>query len=185
MSPHPDQFSSTIPITWEKVAAIEPFERAYVNPPALDLHTVWLSGQALLRIVGAVAQHSGGTLRVHTQTGDPQLLFRAQYKLSAFKTLVVRARFSVPDRIDLFFARQVGGRGVSGNVPLANRWLDIYINVAANPFWATEAGEVIRFDPASERAIHSDIEIKGIWGSERRLPPDFSSSMTFYFSPDQ
>jgi hypothetical protein len=48
---------------------------------------------------------------------------------------MVRARYQVKDRIDLFFGSQINGMGIAGLVPVAGSWIDAYFNVAANPYW--------------------------------------------------
>jgi hypothetical protein len=111
---------------------------------------------------------SGLTIR---PTGiDPQLVFDLHRPLNDFQAIVVRARFSRSDRIDLFFGRQVDGRGVNGVVPQTNQWLDIYFFTARNPYWPVEAGSSLRFDPASELGIGSTIEIAGLWGFKGSVP---------------
>ncbi len=185
VSDHPAEFKSAIPLLFEQVSITAPSfaSNRSTTPPALPLQPIWLPGRPLPNVLFASAQPSSSELDVHTKTDDPQLTFQSPNDLSAFKTVVVRAKFSSADRIDLFFGRQIDGRGIPGFVPVRNRWLDVYINVASNPFWAKEAGNLMRFDPASASGINSDIGIKGVWGSPNALPPELRSGMVFYPSP--
>ncbi len=182
-SDEPDQFQTSIPITWEKLTFQEgqgPADSQNLSAPTLPLETLWLPGRQLAAVVGAETQLEESALRVRTKTGDPQLTFSSAKNLSSIKTIMVRAKFSLADRVDFFFGRQIDGRGIPGYVPAANQWLDIYINVAANPYWQSEAGNLIRFDPASEGAVGSTIEIKGICGSPENLPVSAKPEMVFY-----
>jgi hypothetical protein len=112
-------------------------------------------------------------IEVTPTTGDPQLLFHVGPDLGQFRTVIVRARFEKRDRIDAFFGKQIDGRGVNGNVPVANQWLDVYLNLSQNQFWEREHGEHLRFDPVSSMGPGTTTKIAGIWGSTLAAPPDW------------
>jgi hypothetical protein len=98
------------------------------------------------------------------------------------KTLMIRARFSKADRIDFGFGAQGTQFGISGYVPVSNQWLDIYINVGANPKWARHTGKLMRFDPSSEHGTDSTAEILGLWASEDAMDGFSARGMCFFRS---
>jgi hypothetical protein len=95
---------------------------------------------------------------------------------------MIRAKYQVNDRIDLFFGRQIDGRGLPGFVHFRDRWIDAYFPVGANPYWSQEHGTDLRFDPVSENGVHSVVKIAGIWGSPESL---LDSKGVSFASPTQ
>jgi len=57
--------------------------------------------------------------------------------------------------------------------PVAGAWLDVVFDVAMNPFWPSEAGTAIRFDPSSGVGVNA-VDIAGIWGVAGPAPDDAS-----------
>jgi hypothetical protein len=147
--------------------------------PDGHLVKLWAPRDPLPANVQSTLERGDRSLTVHPTGIDSQLSFKVDQPLNDFQAIVVRARFSRSDRVDLFFGRQVDGRGVTGVVPEANRWFDIYFFVGANRYWLAEAGSSLRFDPASELGIGGTIDISGIWGFRGTIPSD-SFGSAFY-----
>jgi len=171
----PGEFASQIPIEWSLLpvaAGQEPPHGLPLYPfPKASLTPLWLPGDRPPRPSNAQIEMRPRWIVVTPTTEDPQLLFDIGPTLGRFRTLIVRARFQKSDRIDAFFGRQVDGRGVNGVVPLANQWLDIYLNISQNPFWEDEHGATLRFDPVSSAGPGTVAYIAGIWGSTQAAPP--------------
>jgi hypothetical protein len=83
-------------------------------------------------------------IEITPTTHDPQLLFNICPTFGQFRTMAVRAWFQKADRIDAFFGKQVDDRGIYGIVPVANQWLDVYLNVSQSVFWEDEHGTMLR-----------------------------------------
>ncbi len=177
-SPGLNEFSSTIRISWYAVA-FRPGEAQVPPQPRLDLIQLWKPGDPV-KPSGSRIQVEPSSLVVRPFQRDPQLHFNLG-ELGRYKTVMVRARFRSSGRIDAFFGRQVEGRGIGGYVPALRQWVDIYLNMAVNPFWPAEAGSILRFDPPDD-SVGSTIEIAGIWASVESFPKP--AEMTFYTVAD-
>jgi len=171
----PGEFSPEIPIVWSLLPVSSsqglsadspkyPFPKAWLTP-------LWRPGDRPPRPSNAQIQARAAWIEVTPANEDPQLLFQIGPELGRFATLIVRARFQKTDRIDAFFGKQVDGRGVTGVVPVANQWLDVYLNLSQNPFWEDEHGAALRFDPVSSFGPGTRADIAGIWGAVQAAPP--------------
>jgi hypothetical protein len=176
-SDNPAEFRRIIELKWYRLplrvlAAPHPETMQALTP-------IWLPQNGPPAALGAQLIQRSAWLEVGATTVDPQLTFHSEL-LGKFETVVIRAKFARPgDRIDFFFGRQVAGRGLSSDVPEANRWLDVYINAGLNPYWRTEHGTNFRFDPASEEGLGSHVEIAGVWG--QAAPPHVcGAGVSFY-----
>jgi hypothetical protein len=149
-------------------------------PPEGKLIELWRPGLPAPAVVQANVRVRPSGLEVHPTGIDPQLSFECRRPLNSFDAIVVRARFSRPDRIDLFFGRQVDGRGIAGFVPRADQWFDVFLYVRKNLYWSAEAGTKFRFDPASELGVGSTIEISSVWGFHGAIPDD--ADVTEFYS---
>jgi hypothetical protein len=138
--------------------------------PDGELVTLWSPSDARPANTQSTLEAGHRRLTIRPTGGDSQLLFRVERPLNDFQAIVVRARFSRSDRVDLFFGKQVDGRGMTGVVPETNRWFDIYFFVGTNPYWPAEAGSILRFDPASELGVGGRIDIGGVWGFRGTIP---------------
>ena len=171
----PGEFSPEIPIAWSllpETASQRPPSDAPKYPfPKTSLTPLWRAGDQPPQASNARTELRPHWIEVTPTTEDPELLFHIGPALGRFCTLIVRARFQKTDRIDAFFGKQVDGRGVSGVVPVANQWLDVYLNVGQNPFWEDEHGATLRFDPVSSAGAGTTADIAGIWGSTQAAPP--------------
>lgn len=163
----PSEFASEIPIEWSRLPVqANPTREVPVFPlPQNVLVPLWRAGDPLPQPSNAQIQVRRNWIEVTPQTDDPQLLFQIGPGLERFRTLIVRAWFEKADRIDLFFGKQVDGRGVYGTVPLTRQWVDVYLNVSQNPFWDTEHGASLRFDPVSSAGPGTASRIAAIWAS--------------------
>lgn len=182
----PAQFSGKIRISWSRVSfrAGESGSEMPQRAPVLPLTTLWKpSERASYSLVGADAAVSASSLLIRPNNLDPRVILDCGQSLNRYKLIVLRARFSAGDRVDLFFGRHSYGRGVEGYVPASNRWLDIYVNVASNPYWQAEAGSILRFDPSSDRSMGARIELAGVWGATES-PFSDDQKMIFYPSPE-
>jgi hypothetical protein len=166
---HPSDYASEIGITWER----RPMRSASGNGTEEIEQQLWSPASELPRGVDTKIDSSKDAIRVNTSTNDPQLYFPCHRDLRSFGRIVIRARFQKRDYIDLFFGPQINGRGMDAMVPVAGAWLDVDFNVAMNPFWASDAGTAIRFDPSSGVRFNS-VDIAGIWGVEGPVPADAS-----------
>jgi hypothetical protein len=181
----PGEFAADIPIEWSRLAirsAETPASAQYPLPKA-SLTPLWLPTDRPPQPANAQLQVHHNWIEVTPSTDDPQLLFNIGPALGQFRTMVVRARFQKADRIDAFFGKQVDGRGVSGMVPAANQWLDVYLNMSQNLFWEDEHGTLLRFDPVSSVGPGTAAYIAGIWGSTQAAPPA-APDVEFYPVPD-
>ena len=168
------EYATNIHIDWFAVG-LKPAEVQRLERPHLNLSQVWKPGQAVAAD-GAEIQTAPAEVIVRPSQFDPRVMFHCARDLGSYRTLMIKARLSRPGRVDAFFGRQVDGRSLAGNVPDANRWLEIYLNVGANPQWASEAGADLRFDPPDE-SIGSTIEIAGIEASAEKLPGEAAMNL--------
>ena len=185
-TPDPSEFRDAIPIRWSRLpfrgdddAVIGAADRIRLA----SLQPLWNPRQSLPLVRSATAVVRNGSLTVRPLNDDPQMEFGLGTPLGHFKSIVIRARFGVADRIDAFFGREVDERGIMGQVPAAHKWFDVVLNLDMNPYWAAEAGSGFRFDPASALGVGSEVEIAGIWGSEASVPAG-SPAIGFYPLPD-
>ena len=182
----PHEFEPTILVRWYSLPLQKPLTQkaGFARLPEDALVPLWLPGNDASHIRGCqVVRVNPRWVTVRSTTIDPQVYFEIGSSLGKYEVIVIRARFERRDQIDLFFGRQVDGRGVSGAVPVANRWLDVYINVGTNPFWTAEHGTHLRFDPSSADGVGSTIDIAGVWGSTVR-PASVATGMVFHPVPD-
>ena len=188
LSPHLHEFERAIPIKWEKISAIDTkSEKAFnselsTTRSKMHFRPVWRPDETVLDVSGANVVTRESELRVHALGIDPHFLFPVSGELNTMKTLMIRARFSKASRIDLGFGTGSAKFGISGYVPVSNEWLDIYVNVSANPDWARHVGKLIRFDPSSEGGTDSMTEILGLWGSEDAIDDYVPQGMYFFRS---
>lgn len=131
---------------------------------------LWSPSYSPPQALHARLQTASNWVEATPQTDDPQLFFDIGPTLGRFPTLIIRAWFAKADRIDLFFGKQVEGRGVNGIVPVTGQWLDVYCNMSQNQFWKAERGNILRFDPASSAGPGATARIAGIWGSTEAAP---------------
>jgi hypothetical protein len=169
----PGEFAADIPIEWSRlpVRAVETPDSPRCPFPQASLTPLWLPKGGPPQPTNARLQAHRNWIEITPSTDDPQLLFHIGPALGQFRTMVVRAWFQKADRIDAFFGRQVDGRGIYGIVPVANQWLDVYLNVSQNLFWEDEHGTTLRFDPVSSVGPGTGAYIAGIWGSTQAAPP--------------
>ncbi len=165
---HPSDYAREIGISWER----RPMRSASSNP-AEKTERLWSSASELPTGADIKIDRTPDGIRVVTWTNDPQLRFACHRDLRSFGRIIIRAKFQKRDYIDLFFGQQVNGRGMDAMVPVAGAWLDVVFDAAMNPFWSSEAGTAIRFDPSSGVRFNV-IDIAGIWGVEGPVPEDAS-----------
>ncbi len=176
------EFRPRIPIRWFRL----PLKAAQAGPSPSQkapLIPLWLPAAPPPRARNAELIRNPHWIQVIPVADDPQVTFHIGPRLGRYQTLVVRARFHQAERIDLYFGRQVDGRGLAGVVPVANRWLDIYVHTSHNPFWLSEHGAELRFDPAMSAGPGAETEIAGIWGSREAVPAGVTD-MDYYPAPD-
>jgi hypothetical protein len=169
-------------VTGEKTACPLGGPQLIPAMPAKSLPPLWLPGDPPPRCANARMQLRNHWFEVTPLTEDPQLLFDLGAGLGRFRTLIIRARFEKLDRIDAFFGKQVDGRGVYGIVPVVNQWVDVCVNISHNPFWKSEHGDTLRFDPVSSAGPGTMADIAGIWGSTEAAPPEWPD-VQFYPVP--
>jgi hypothetical protein len=173
-TPAPSEFNPEIRIQWSRVKLRQ---RALPEQPApapvLRLTQLWSPTDPLPFVQNAEVRREHGYITVRSLNNDPQCTFTIGPQLGNYKTIMIRAKYQVSDRIDLFFGRQIDGRGLPGFVRFSQRWIDAYFHVATNPYWSQEHGTNLRFDPVSERGVNSVVEISGIWGSLDPLPSSY------------
>lgn len=174
-TPRRMEYSPAIRISWFAVA-LRPAEMERQEHPRIVLSEIWKPGQPVTPD-GAEIQKAPGELIVRPSQFDPRLTFNFAQGLARFKTLVITARLSSAGSVNVFFGQQKDGRGVEGYVPVINRWVDIYVDMAANSFWSREAGTALRFDPPDE-SVGSTIEIAGIRASDGSM--ETGERMSFY-----
>jgi hypothetical protein len=170
LSHEPWRFQDAIQIQWSYL----PISRSELAGPAYplsgnELTPLWRPHDPLPQSSDADVTRGTSSIQVIPTGGDPQVRFKIP-NLGKFRTLVIRARFQRAAHIDAFFGKQVDGRGLGGAIPAPNRWLDVYLNVAQNPFWNAEHGTELRFDPVPSNGPNTTTEIAGIWGSN--IAPD-------------
>jgi hypothetical protein len=101
------------------------------------------------------------------QAGDaerPAFRFDLGPDFNRFPTLIIRARFEKPGRLQVFFGREKEGGQLKGRIPEGGRWFDIYVSASHNPFWPGRDRIKVRYDPSSKRPAPAAMEIAGIWG---------------------
>jgi hypothetical protein len=168
----PDRFQSSIRIRWLRLQVANNPEPLPSAPP-IQLTRLWGVDDAMPTISNAQLRRNPDYIEIKSLNTDPQCLFNITGDLAQYKTIMIRAKYQVSDRIDLFFGPQINGRGIAGFVRSPESWIDAYFNVEANPYWAAEHGSALRFDPTSELGVNSVVQIAGIWGSRDPLPsPD-------------
>jgi hypothetical protein len=177
------QFRDTILIHWYRL----PLRDTSAIPEApfavTSMTPLWLPGQSIPAVHGARLERQPNLITLFPLTEHPQVNFAPASALSDIETLVIRARFGYPDGIQFFFGKHWDGRGLGGQVPVANQWLDLYIYAHHNPFSRSEHGATLRFDPArTAGAIGSRIDIAGVWGSRRQGPLE-APDIEFYPAP--
>jgi hypothetical protein len=181
----PGEFAADIPIDWSRltIRSAETPDSPRCPFPKASLTPLWLPKDRPPQPTNAQLQAHANWIEMTPTTNDPQLLFNIGPALGQFRTMVVRAWFQKADRIDAFFGKQVDGRGIYGLVPVANQWLDVYLNVSLNLFWEDEHGTMLRFDPVSSVGPGTAAYIAGIWGSTQAAPPS-APDVEFYPVPN-
>jgi hypothetical protein len=179
----PSEFNPAIRISWSRVKLRQPSAPEQPPPaPFLHLTELWTPKDPLPGVLNAEVQRAQGYIAIRSLNTDPQCTFAIGPQLGRYKTIMIRAKYQVNDRIDLFFGRQIDGRGLPGFVHFRDRWIDAYFPVGANPYWSQEHGTDLRFDPVSENGVHSVVKIAGIWGSPESL---LDSKGVSFASPTQ
>jgi hypothetical protein len=139
---------------------------------------LWSPAKGLPRVVGGTAALENGILTIRSDSEDTQAYFETGVDLRPFTTLVFKARFSRLDTVELFFGKQIDGRGIVGSVSNIGQWVFLHANVGSNPYWKNEAGTGIRFDPTGSRGVGSITQIAEIWGT--RTPSSSDEAFTLY-----
>lgn len=91
----------------------------------MHFRQVWRPDEPVLDVSGANVVMRESELRVHALGIDPHFLFPVSRVLNTMKMLMIRARFSKADRIDLGFGARSAEFGISGHVPISGEWLDV------------------------------------------------------------
>lgn len=173
VAPRPLFFDSRVELKWSKVGISTAMPLSMrpkpVPAPQLSTETLWTPQDGLPIANNCAVTLAGGDLKVVASNVDPQLLFPIGPRMGTFHTLIVRAKFQVRDELEAFFGRQVDGRGYRGEGTIVNRWVDVYIPVAANEFWKDEHGTWLRFDPTSGRGVGTTTQIRAILGSAKEM----------------
>jgi len=179
--PNQSEYASRVEIEWE-VMSLRPHEAnpgVIVKRPKLAWTPIWKPGDAGFTAVNTAYSQVGDAMILRPQTLDPQIVLQLNGDMNAYRTLLIRARYSVADLVNVFFSKMIDGRSFDGTVPVAEQLLDCYVNTTVNPYWKTEGGKFLRFDPSTNRSRGAVIEVKGIWGSPDS-PFTGSQQMAFY-----
>jgi hypothetical protein len=165
-TPIASDFSPQITLRWYSI----PFrDRSVVKSLSVRRELLWSPGNPVSAVHADIA--AGPVVTVVPKETDPIVRFPVDSPMSRFRCVIVRARFQRAGVVNAFFGRESEGRGIEGVLPVAGRWVDVYLNLSANPYWAEEAGRILRFDPPDD-SIGSPVEIAGIWGTaDNPLPP--------------
>jgi hypothetical protein len=183
-SPSQAQFSDPIALSWSVMALKRPNpdnRLPLYHPDVTSFVPLWKPGDGVAGKSSLQAAREGNELLLRPTSDDPQLLLKTSRNMAPFKSILIRAKFSVSDQIDVFFGQQINGRGFGGYMPIAGQWVDVYLNVDRNPFWKNEAGTVLRFDPVTSLFRNSQIELAGVWGSPQEVSGN-SGLMSVYLS---
>lgn len=184
LADHPAQFQSPIRVTWSSMAVSDD-ERPVAPVRKLDTSAfvpLWLPAAGIASSPATAADIRPDEIILRPTGADPQVLLRASSDLAPYKCILIRAKFSVRDQINVFFGRQIEGRGFAGYVPEQGQWVDVCVRTDRNPFWRLEAGRVLRFDPVTSLYPGSHIELAGVWGSLKPLGTAGNEEMAFYLS---
>jgi hypothetical protein len=178
------QFSDRIDLTWSVMTLRTPNRDNRLplfHPDVSSFTSLWRPGEGIAGASALQATREDGKLVLRPVNDDPQVLLRASRDMARFNSILIRAKFSVPDQINVFFGQQANGRGFDGYIPVAGQWVDIFVKVDHNPFWKNEAGTILRFDPVTNLFRDSHIEIAGVWGS-LQSQSDQSGDISVYLS---
>jgi len=163
---NPSQYQSKIPLAWSRLPLKATEVVAVPYPlPAAALVRLWTPKDPAPQPHAARVVPGRFAIEAIPAAEDSQLKFHLGPNLGRYRALVIRARFQKTDSIDAFFGKEIDGRGVNGIIPAANQWFDVYLNMAQNPFWDTEHGMDLRFDPVTVAGPGTTAEIAGIWGT--------------------
>jgi hypothetical protein len=178
------QFSDRIDLTWSVMTLRTPNRDNRLqlfHPDVSSFTSLWRPDEGIAGASALQATREDGKLVLRPVNDDPQVLLRASRDMARFNSILIRAKFSVPDQINVFFGQQANGRGFDGYIPVAGQWVDIFVKVDHNPFWKNEAGTILRFDPVTNLFRDSHIEIAGVWGS-LQSQSDQSGDISVYLS---
>jgi len=139
--------------------------------PLSTITRIWSPADGMPRVVGGEATISNGVLAIRSETNDTQALFNTKIDLSQFSALVIKAKFTRLDTVEMFFGREIDGRGIDGFVSTIDQWVILRANVELNRYWRSEAGTEVRFDPTGANGPGSITLIAGIWGSKVSASP--------------
>jgi hypothetical protein len=184
VSPGQNEFGDRIGLSWSAITlkkANPGNPQTLFYPDVSSFVPIWKPADGIAGAAALKTQKQGDSLMLLPTKEDPQVLLKAEQNIARFNCILIRAKFSVSDQIELFFGQQVNGRGLAGYVPVAGQWVDLFVNVDHNPFWKNEAGNALRFDPVSGRYRNSKIELAGIWGSTEPLK-NKSGDVSVYLS---
>lgn len=184
LADHPAEFQTSIRITWSSMAVSDDEGPLIpeLKPDASAFVPLWLPAAAIAGSPATAVEVRPDEIVLRPTGADPQVLLRTSSELAPYKCILIRAKFSVRDQINVFFGRQIEGRGFAGYVPEQGQWVDVFVRTDRNPFWRLEAGRVLRFDPVTSLYAGSHIELAGVWGSLKPLGTAGSEEMTFYLS---
>ncbi len=187
ISPGVAEFKDPIRLSWSVVQARKADRDRQLplsHPDTTSFVPLWKPKHGFAATSGLRAEEDSKVLVLHPTSGDSQIFLRSTQELTDFKTLLIRGKFSVADQVNLFFGQQGNGRSFGGFVPITGNWIDIYVDVGRNPFWRSEAGSLLRFDPVTSLFHDSQIELAGIWGSNQTIA-DKPGEMNFYLSQSE
>ena len=155
---------------------------ARFNESIDGLTPLWTPRGGVPSVLGGAATIRDGVLSIRSDSYDTQAFFDTGIDLKPFSAIVIKAKFARPDTVEMYFARQVDGRGIQGSVSAAGQWVMLKANIGLNPYWKTEGGTGIRFDPTGAQGPGSVTEIAGIWGSKAAAEPE-ADSFEVYQAP--
>jgi hypothetical protein len=168
----PAEFRSLIEVDWSTLKLPRDADAHSAEFDVKSLERLWSPGNDPIPNVGnASAALREGVLVAQPEGASSQLSFRIP-NLGRYRTIVIRAQYQRADRVRVSFGKHIDGRELSGNVLDTNRWVDIYVNVAHNPYWAREHGDLLRIEPGQLAHADSAVMIAGIYGSAADVPQE-------------
>jgi hypothetical protein len=150
----------------QKLSAIVAAKPALTLADVAKPVPIWLPGMPAPAVSMGKLEIAEDHLKVHSTGMDTMLHFSSAAELNRFRTLVFKVWFQRQDTIEVFFGRQVDGRGMGGVVNDAATWVYVIAHVALNPYWSQEAGSILRFDPSGGLGAGAQTKIAGIWATE-------------------
>lgn len=133
---------------------------------AAALTPLWSPAKGDPSVSGGTATIRDGVLAIRSNNSDTQAFFDTGVDLRQFSALVIKAKFARVDTVEMYFGRQIDGLGIQGSISTIDQWVMLRANVGVNPYWKTEGGSSIRFDPTGAQGAGAVTLIAGIWGSK-------------------